>query len=131
MIELQFDIGTEGNKFPEGRIWANNNQIWQGSFSTDPVQFKPKIGKNVLEIFFDNKDHDDTVVKDDKIMADLFIILRKIECTITKDNLNSKFDELGYMEKANKEKLKTFGYIAFKGKYVLEFDYPLFVNKGY
>ena len=126
MINFNIEIGKKTNKCPAGKIIFNNEIIYTGEYNKNSFELRPVIGTNTLSISLENKNDGDTVLKGNKITEDIFIIVKDIQCQITKDSTN-QFDIIGSYITNDGKAEKTHGYLSYNGTYTFKFDYPFFI----
>jgi hypothetical protein len=126
MINFNIEIGKRSNKCPAGEIIFNNETIHSGEYNKNSFELNPVIGANTLSISLKNKNDRDTVLEGNKITKDIFVIVKDIQCQITKDSLK-QFDILGSYITDKSEDIKTHGYLSYNGTYTFKFDYPFFI----
>jgi len=126
MINFNIEVGKKANKCPAGEIIFNDKIIHSGEYNKDSFELNPVIGTNTLSISLKNKNDKDTVLKGNKITEDIFVIVKDIQCQITKDSTN-QFDTIGSYITDKGEDIKTHGYLSYNGTYTFKFDYPFFI----
>ena len=126
MIQLTLDI-IKNNKLPRGKIILNGDVLHNDFYDFTTFDIKPRVGSNILQITLDNKiENKDTVLKGNKIIKDVCVILKEVKCMITKEILaNLDIDSSYTTDKG--EVIKTYGYLSYNGTYTFNFDYPFFV----
>ena len=108
MINFNIEVGKKANKCPAGEIIFNDKIIHSGEYNKDSFELNPVIGTNTLSISLKNKNDKDTVLKGNKITEDIFVIVKDIQCQITKDSTN-QFDTIGSYITDKGEDIKTHG----------------------
>lgn len=133
MLKLHLEIGKGKNKTPSGKIVMNGETIHDGPYINDTCELAPIIGHNVLEVSLDNKTDRDTRLDGNKIVEDVFVVIKDIKCSVTNDSAGH-LDTIGRYQTDKGENLLTYGYLSYNGTYTFKFDYPFFVfarNKAF
>ncbi len=90
------------------------------------IPYEVKLGANDITIKLLNKSNRDTKVVDGNIVADLAVIVDKIE--YRGHNLHSYIETIGkYVDDNNQLIQGTHGFIAFNGTLTIRIDGPIFV----
>ena len=96
MIQLTFEI-IKNNKLPRGKIILNGDVLHNDFYDFTTFDIKPRVGSNILQITLDNKiENKDTVLKGNKIIKDVCVILKEVKCMITKEIL-ANLDIIAYL----------------------------------
>lgn len=127
-VKLTLDIGRREYKNPAGIIKLNGQTIHNGEYIESDYAFEPIIGTNILEISLTNKRSSDTKLSGNKIVEDIFVVVKDIVCQVTKESAGN-LDVIGEYTTDINEKMKTYGYLSYNGIYKFKFDYPFFVFK--
>ena len=125
-IKLILDIGRREYKNPTGMIKLNGQTMHDGEYIESEYEFEPIIGSNILEISLKGKTKSDTKVDGNRILEDVYVVVKDIVCQVTKDSAGD-LDLIGEYITDRDENLKTYGYLSYNGTYTFKFDYPFFI----
>jgi hypothetical protein len=127
-IKLILEVGRRDYKNPAGSIMLNGKTIHNGDYVESEYEFEPLVGTNVLEISLTNKRSSDTKISGNKIVEDIYVVVKDIVCQVTKESAGN-LDKIGEYRTNEGEDIKTYGYLSYNGVYKFIFDYPFFVFK--